>query len=208
MNIRAVVAALAIMAMPIQIAMANEDIASAANALKSGNYSQAMAMAQPLAEKGNPDAQLLMGIMYMRGLGISKDMSMAYDMYRKAAEQGQAAAMHNLASMHYRGEGVRINFSEAREWNKKAAEAGLTIAQHDYAAMLESGVGGDRDLNGAARYYQLAARGGYTNASYKLGRMLAGQNPQASMRFLCQAASKNHAEAKKMLGPRIRNCRR
>lgn len=208
MKLRALMVALAILAMGAQLGYAKEEIESAANALKSGNYGQALTLAQPLAENGNADAQLLMGIMYMRGLGVSKDTSKAYDMYLKAAEQGQAAAMHNLASMHYRGEGIPINFSEAREWNRKAAESGLTIAQHDYAAMLESGVGGSRDMNGALRFYQMAARGGYTNASFKLGRMLAGQNPQASMRFLCQAASKNHADAKQMLGPRIRNCRR
>ncbi|GBO90188.1 tetratricopeptide repeat protein [Marinobacter salsuginis] len=208
MTLRAMVAALAVLFAGTQQSLANEDIQSAANALKSGNYSQALTLARPLADNGNADAQLLMGVMYIRGLGVSKDASKAYDMYLKAAEQGQAAAMHNLASMHYRGEGIPINFNEAREWNRKAAETGLTIAQHDYAAMLESGVGGSRDINGALRFYQMAARGGYTNASFKLGRMLADQNPQASMRFLCQAASKNHNGAKQMLGPRIRNCRR
>lgn len=207
MRLKAIMAALAVSLMVIQMGHANEDVASAADALKSGNYALAITLVQPLVENGNPDGQLLMGIMYMRGLGISKNTSKAYDMYLKAAEQGQAAAMHNLASMHYRGEGVPINFSEAREWNRKAAESGLTIAQHDYASMLESGVGGKRDIKGAMRFYQMAAKGGYANAAFKLGRLLADQNPQESMRYLCHAAAENHAEAKQMLGPKIRKCR-
>lgn len=191
-------------------ALANEDISKAASALKAGNYAVARSLAGPLAENGNPDAQLLMGIMAFSGLGISRDESRAMELYRMAAEQGQAAAMHNLASMHYRGEGVPINFAKAREWNKKAAESGLVMAQHDYAAMLESGVGGEKDLNGAARFYDMAARAGYPNAAFKLARLMKSgprENPQMRLRYLCMAASKGHQKARAELGPSIQNCR-
>jgi len=191
-------------------ALANKDISKAANALKAGNYEVAQSIATPLAESGDPDAQLLMGIMAFSGLGVSRDERRALEFYQMAAEQGQAAAMHNLASMHYRGEGVPINFAKAREWNQKAAESGLVIAQHDYASMLESGIGGKKDLDGAARFYDMAARAGYPNAAFKLARLMKSgpqANRQMRLRYLCMAASKGHQQAKAELGPSIQSCR-
>ena len=188
-----------------------DDVATAANALKAGRYGEAVQLAKPLSDAGNPDAQLLMGILYFGGLGVAKSPNKAFELYTKAAEQGQAAAMHNLATMYYRGEGTNINFGLSRDWNRKAAENGLVVAQHDYASMLRSGVGGPPDRQQARFWFKKAADAGYANAAYKLGLMLRsgpGSNAQASVAYLCKAAYGNHPEARQALGSNIQHCRR
>ncbi len=182
----------------------------AARALKNGDYPAAYKMASKLSEGGNPDADLLLGIMHFSGLGVVRDQQKALAFYQSAAEQGQAAAMHNLGAMYYRGEGVNINYARSREWNMKAAEGGLVMAQHDYASMLRTGIGGPKDTKQAMFWYEKASRAGYANSSYQLGMMLSagsGQNQAQSMRFLCKAASQNHQDARRALGAKIRACR-
>lgn len=50
-----------------------------------------------LAEQGDADAQYKVGRMYEKGIGVTKDESMAWDWYQKAEEQGHPEA--HLASL-------------------------------------------------------------------------------------------------------------
>lgn len=50
-----------------------------------------------LAEQGDADAQYKVGRMYEKGIGVTKDESMAWDWYQKAEEQGHQEA--HLASL-------------------------------------------------------------------------------------------------------------
>ncbi len=43
------------------------------------------------AERGDPDAQYLLGNLYATGRGVSKDYSQTVRWYRKAADQGHKA---------------------------------------------------------------------------------------------------------------------
>jgi TPR repeat protein len=53
----------------------------------SGNYQQAFDTAKFYAEKGQPWAQLRLGIFYVNGWGVEKDLKLALSWYQKAAEQ-------------------------------------------------------------------------------------------------------------------------
>ena len=50
-----------------------------------------------LAEQGDADAQYKVGRMYEKGIGVTKDESVAWDWYQKAEEQGHQEA--HLASL-------------------------------------------------------------------------------------------------------------
>jgi TPR repeat protein len=53
----------------------------------SGNYQQAFDTAKIYAEKGQPWAQLRLGVFYANGWGVEKDAKIALDWYQKAAAQ-------------------------------------------------------------------------------------------------------------------------
>lgn len=61
-----------------------------------GDYHQAFKTLQPLAVKGNPDAQYAVGYMYFYGYGTPKNDPLAYKWMQSAAAQNQPEAKQAL----------------------------------------------------------------------------------------------------------------
>ena len=57
------------------------------------------------AERGLPEAQNNLGLMYVIGRGVPQDDSEAVVWFRKAAQQGYAPAQSNLSEMRRQGRG-------------------------------------------------------------------------------------------------------
>ena len=93
-------------------------------AYERGDYVTALREWQPLAEQGNPGAQILLGSMYADGKGVPKDDRQAVAWYRKAAEQGVDIAQTLLGKMYASGRGVPQDDRQAVSWFQKAAEQG------------------------------------------------------------------------------------
>ncbi len=90
----------------------------------SANYGSALRDCRPLAEQGLADAQLILGDLYQRGLGVSQNQAEAARWYRAAAEQGLTLAQFNLGLMYRYGSGVRQDLIEAHAWLSIAADRG------------------------------------------------------------------------------------
>lgn len=89
-----------------------------------GKYKQVISMITPLAEKGNTDAQVMLGNCYENGLGLGMSPQIACQWYALAAEQGNARAMAKLGYAYAVGNGVPMNFNLAVQWMANAAEKG------------------------------------------------------------------------------------
>ena len=84
-------------------------------AYERGDYVTALKEFLPLAEQGNPEAQLFLGWMYAQSQGVSHDYAEAMKWYRKAAEQGDADAQFCFGPMYYnKGEGGSFMFYPGR----------------------------------------------------------------------------------------------
>ena len=94
-----------------------------------------------IAEKGNPQAQYLMGYLYGNGLGISKDYSEALTWYHKAVAQNYAPAMFKIGVYYERGWGLSRNMDEATKWYAKSAAAGYAMAQEELGKVYMYGKG-------------------------------------------------------------------
>lgn len=92
------------------------DFERAAAAHRQGDYQTAVKLWQPLAEKGQVDAQYNLGVMYYSGDGVKQDYAAAAKWFRMAAEQGDKQAQFYLGSMYLNGEGVKQSESEAQKW--------------------------------------------------------------------------------------------
>src|SRR5258707_8582879 len=96
-------------------AIASDD-APGMKAFRSGDYATAAREWKPLAEKGDPDAQCNLGILYQKGLGVNKDAAEAFHLFQLSADKGNAQAEYQLAQMYAKGWGVPQSYSAALLW--------------------------------------------------------------------------------------------
>lgn len=87
------------------------------------------------AERGNPNAQFNLGLMYYIGHGVHQDFAEARHWYEKAANQGDAKAQYFLGLFYEDGMGGRHDYAQARHWYEKAASQGDADAQRYLDAM-------------------------------------------------------------------------
>lgn len=69
-----------------------------------------------IAEKGDAQAQLHLGLKYTVGTDVPKDETEAVKWFRKAADQGVAMAQYNLGVRYANGEGIPKDAVQAYAW--------------------------------------------------------------------------------------------
>jgi hypothetical protein len=138
-----VVAACVIALLSIVPPAAAQDFRSGLRLYNFGDFRAALREWQPLAERGDADAQAGLGYLYFKGLGVRQSYAIAADWYARSAEQGQPGAQFFLGSMYFYGDGVARDFVQAYAWCelaqangepealecRQAAERRLTAAQ-------------------------------------------------------------------------------
>lgn len=137
------------------------------DAYQSGNYKIALQYWLPLAEQGNANAQLNVGLMYDIGQGVPVDQMRAATWYRQSAESGLAAAQYNLGLLYRDGEGVEQNSQLSNDWLERAAGQGLSVARLPANKEKPAGAGHDllEHLDGMATGTAWSVAGGYAVTS-------------------------------------------
>ena len=120
------------------------------------------------AERGDADAQCVIGDCYKAGDGVEQSNAYAVKWYRKAAEQGNAEACYQLGMSYYKAEGVFQDFVEARHWLQKSDFSKHNDAALMLASFFRTGTGGPADSAMAAKYQQIAAENGDAASLYSL----------------------------------------
>lgn len=87
----------------------------------SGKFEKAFKWIKKSAEQGNPDAQKLIGSMYLSGEGCTRSNKNALFWKEKSAQQGHPDAQADVGLMHYGGIGTTKNISSAYFWSVLAA---------------------------------------------------------------------------------------
>jgi TPR repeat protein len=85
-------------------------------AVDRGDYATALRLLQPLAEKGDPEAQINLGNMYFDGNGVPQDNAESVKWYLLAAGQGSADAQIALGFLYEYGEAVPQDYVQAHKW--------------------------------------------------------------------------------------------
>ena len=138
-------------------------------AYQANDYERARKAFQPLAEAGNSKAQIYMGSMYDRGLGVERDIKQAFYWFEKSAEQGGVKLQYDLALRYLYGKGVARDYNKAHYWMQKAADAGAPQAQYNLGLMYVRGNGVEADNDKAVELFRLAADKNLRDAQYALG---------------------------------------
>ncbi|KAF9432722.1 hypothetical protein BGZ76_010399 [Entomortierella beljakovae] len=139
---------------------------------------------QSRADRGDPEAQNSLGMLYEKGSVVEKaDNYKALEWYLRSAEQGNPSAQNNLGLMYFEAE-TRMGklFCQDRGGKnrdyKKALRCFTNAAHHDYAPALEmlgkiyyNGWGVQRNFDIAKEWFQKAADYGQSSAHNMLGTM-------------------------------------
>ncbi|HEX4079256.1 MAG TPA: TetR family transcriptional regulator [Rhizomicrobium sp.] len=122
-----------------------------------------------LAEAGDPEADLLMGLEYLDRRGAAANEQAAFDWLSRAAARNQPLAQYDLGLMYENGRGVKADAAQAFHWFESAALKGNRRAMHSLATAYAEGWGAPKNLTEAARWFARAAQLGSVNDQFNLG---------------------------------------
>lgn len=169
------------------------------------DYQLALEILKPLAEQGDSQAQITMGLMYDYGHGVEKNPAESIKWYLMAAEQGVPLVQHDIGVKYFQGQGVEQNYLEAAKWWEQSANSGIADSQFNLGLMYYRGIGIPKDYVKAGKLFEAAAEQGHGNAQYSLAVMYAfGQSKTKdyaiALKWFNKSAEQDIAQAQFNLG--------
>ncbi|HTR87849.1 MAG TPA: tetratricopeptide repeat protein [Reyranella sp.] len=138
------------------------------------NDAKAVALFQKAAEAGNRRAQLDLGVLYLRGQGVTRDLLQARAWLEKAASDDNPYALYTLGRALEETEGAAAaDPTRAADLYRRAAEKGHPLAALRYGLALTEGTGIKRDDDTAQRWLIAAQQAGVPEAALAMGDMAA-----------------------------------
>ncbi|SFC27484.1 tetratricopeptide repeat protein [Butyrivibrio sp. YAB3001] len=162
------------------------------------NYDEAFKWYNIGAERGDSEALVLLGIMYMEGHGTQINYESAMACFEKAYEEGNSGAALWMGDIYNKNNNFeeaikwfeiayeagdafapnilggiyeeRNNIEEAIKWYKNGDERNNKRSQLQLGELFEMGKGVNKDLSLAFDYYLKAAMQGNKYAEYNVGR--------------------------------------
>ncbi len=97
---------------------------------------------------GRIDAAYYLGLMYMNGTGVEKDLEEAKKYLNMAAKTFNIKAMLSLGHIYYK----ENNYSLAEYWYKEAAKFGNSLAMYNLGVMYQTGKASVKNID-LAKYW-------------------------------------------------------
>ena len=173
-------------------ALAAKTVRDGIAAWQRADYSTAVAIWRPLAEKGDSDAAFNMGQAYRLGRGVTVDLALAQMWLERAAKAGHLDAQTTLGLLLF-DSGSR---DPALEWLKQAAERGEPRAMLVYGTALFNGDGVTRDPVLAYAYVSRSAAQGLEPAKSTLADLDAMLPVETRKKGVALALSKAKSKPK------------
>ena len=149
------------------------DYKSGEKAYRKGDFTTALKLWLPLAQKDNKKAQFQLAKIYANGRGVEKNDATAFKWYSRAAFNGHKQATFNKAHMLLNGIGTKKNSNEAFIiYYRLANKYNIVKAQNALAHAYENGVGIKKDFKMAKKWYDKAALSNDLSSQLSLANML------------------------------------
>lgn len=136
------------------------------------DYRQGTRWYQKAVEHQDVNGMIILGVRYLRGIGISEDLHRAQVLFRMAAERNHPEGINYYAQMlleqpepEKQQEGVR--------WLRENAKHGDPYSMFLLARCYEKGRGIKRDEKEAISWYLFSSRRGFSGAKIELGKLVA-----------------------------------
>jgi TPR repeat protein len=142
-----------------------QDLSLGIEAYQAQAYEQAHDVLMPYAQRGEPEAQRLVGVMYLLGQGVEQDLEAAQRWIRGSAQLGNPQAQELLSFMYNRGAGLPRDPVQAYVWLKLASQRVSDPAHSDGIQTIIARLLGEMDEHDRKRarslsrdyYYQYVA---------------------------------------------------
>jgi TPR repeat protein len=141
-----------------------DPLKDADRAVQRQDYTTAINILRPLAEKGDADAQWNLAFIYIQGEGVSQDYAEALRLLRLSAAQGNPSGQAILGGLYFGGNGVAQDNIEALRLFRLSAEQGNALGELSLGYMYEQGNGVTKDSVRAYMWFQFAASQKLDNA--------------------------------------------
>lgn len=137
------------------------------------DYVTALEMLLPLAQRGDPVAQEILGFMYARGEGIPGDAIAAFNWFALAADAGRTEAQFQLGRIYRDGAGVPQDGKTALYWFGRAAQQGSPDAMNAAGEIYLGRYDVSADYAAALEWFFHAAEHGSAQAMFNIGTRYA-----------------------------------
>jgi len=138
------------------------------------NDAKAVELFQRAAQAGNRRAQLDLGVLYLRGQGVTRDLQQARAWLQQAASDGNPYALYTLGRALEESSGTApADPVRATDLYRQAAEKGHPLAALRYGLALADGSGIKRDEDTAQRWLVAAQQAGVPEGALAMGDMAA-----------------------------------
>ncbi|WP_301105858.1 ABC transporter substrate-binding protein [Sneathiella sp.] len=176
---------------------------AAGELFEQGRFAEAVTIWEDLAEKGNPEAQFNLSIMYAEGRGVEPDSAQAEYWNDRALKSGYPPAQHNhaLTLLAKKEDAAAIALLE------KSASADFAPSQYTLGKMYSYALGVAENPARAFEFIRLAASSGMPAAQYNLGKNYrdgygTAADEDASFLWFERAARQGHGKAQAKLAAR------
>ena len=105
-----------------------DDFLDGARLFENKDYIGAYKLWVGLAGQGNTSAQVNVGNLYAKGLGVEKNLNEAFRWLNMAAEKGDINAQNSIGEMYLLGNGLLKDITKADMWFTIASNNGNKIA--------------------------------------------------------------------------------
>jgi uncharacterized protein len=144
---------------------------AAYTAFDQGQYLTALKLSEDAAARGEPQANTLIGRIYIDGLGVQKDERKAADYFKRASDMGDVQGTFALGMAYAQGRGVKKDYNIAADLFEKAALTGNPDANYNLGILFLNGTGKPQNPIRAFQHIRYAAEKGITQAEYDLAEL-------------------------------------
>ena len=157
----------AVMAALMSAPLSAQSVKAGIDAWQKADYSTAVAIWRPLAERGDADAQFNLGQAYRLGRGVPISLGQAKTWFERAAASGHLDAETTLGLLLFQNG----DQAEGLKWLRRAAEADEPRALLVYGTALYNGDGVTQDRLLGYAYVSRAAASGLSPAKDTLAQL-------------------------------------
>lgn len=129
-----------------------------------------------------PEVYHCLGLMYLNGLGVEKNIETAYQNFQKGEQVKNKECLTEIGKLHFHGELGTVDYQKAKEYFELAMKMNDPAAIYMLGEMHLQGLIFESNIEKAKEYYEIADLKGDRDATLRLGELyLSGQGVEKDL---------------------------